>query len=77
MLMIRVHLGTCWCSENVGGVQEILGDNTHGAVVLADPPAINVVLLEPKHGNKATVRTAADVEATGRRRLFDASGVSS
>lgn len=40
-------------------MQEILGDDTHGAVELADPPAVNVVLLEPKRGNKATVRTAA------------------
>lgn len=77
MLMIRAHLGTCWCSENVGGVQEILGDNAHSAVELADPPAVNVVLLEPKHGNKAAVRTAAEVKVTGRRRLLDASGLGS
>lgn len=57
--MIRAHLGTCWSSENVSWVQEILGDNTHSAIELADPPAVNVVLLEPKHRNKATVRIAA------------------
>lgn len=48
MLMIRAHLGTCWSSENVSRVQEILGDNTHGAMELADPPAVNVILLETK-----------------------------
>ena len=35
-------------SEDVGRVQEVLGDDTHGAVQLADPPAVNVVLLHPK-----------------------------
>ena len=49
MLMIRECLGTCWSSEDVGRVQEVLGDDTHGAVQLADPPAVNVVLLKPKN----------------------------
>lgn len=35
----------CWSSQDVGRVQEVLGDNTHGAIQLADPPAVNVVLL--------------------------------
>lgn len=39
---------TCWSSEDVGRVQEVLGDDTHGAVHLADPPAMNVVFLRPK-----------------------------
>lgn len=29
-------------------MQEVLGDDAHGAVQLADPPAVNVVLLDPK-----------------------------
>lgn len=48
MLLLSVYLATCWSSEDVGRVQEVLGDDTHGAVQLADPPAVNVVLLEPK-----------------------------
>lgn len=66
MLMIRAHLGTCWSSENVSRVQEILGDNTHSAIELADPPAVNVVLLEPEYRNKATVRKAVAMRGTGR-----------
>lgn len=73
--MIRAHPSTCWCSENVGRVQEILGDNTQSTVELAHPPAVNVELLEPKHRNKATVRTAAAVKATGRTCLFDQSRI--
>lgn len=48
MVMIRECLGTCRSSEDVGRVQEVLGDDAHGAVELADPPAVNVVLLHPK-----------------------------
>lgn len=44
--------GTCWSSENVSRVQEILGDDTHSAIELADPPAVNVVLLERKYRTK-------------------------
>lgn len=43
---------TCWRSEDVGRVQEVLGDDAHGAVQLADPPAVDVVLLEQKGTNK-------------------------
>lgn len=48
MLMIRECLGTCWSSEDVGGLQEVLGDDTHGAVQFTDPPAVDVVLLDTK-----------------------------
>lgn len=48
MLMIRECLGTCWSSEDVGGLQEVLGDDAHGAVQFADPPAVDVVLLNTR-----------------------------
>lgn len=46
MLMIRECLGTCWSSEDVGGLQEVFGDDADAAFQFADPPAMNVVLLE-------------------------------
>lgn len=52
MLTIRECLGTCWSSEDVSGVQEVLGDDAHGAVQLADPPAMDVVLLKPPKKNE-------------------------
>lgn len=45
-------VGTCWRSQDVGRVQVVLGDDAHGAAELADPPAVNVVLLEQKCTNK-------------------------
>lgn len=36
---------TCWRSQDVRRVQEVLRDDAHGAVQLADPPAVDVVLL--------------------------------
>lgn len=35
----------CWSSQDVGGLQEVLRDDPHGAVQLADPPAVDVVVL--------------------------------
>lgn len=48
----RVGLCTCWSSQDVSRVQEVLGDDTHGAVQLADPPAVDVVLLDNTTQNK-------------------------
>lgn len=39
---------TCRGSEDVGRVHEVFGDDANGAVQLADPPAVNVVLLDPE-----------------------------
>lgn len=42
-------------SEDVSRVQEVFRDDTHSAVQVADPPAVNVVLLkEKKQTNKGT-----------------------
>lgn len=46
------NLATCWSSEDVGRVEVVLGDDAHHAVELADPPAVDVVLLERQSANK-------------------------
>lgn len=50
--MAGAHLRTCR-SQDVGRVQEILGDDAHSPVELADPPAVDVVLLEPKQAESS------------------------
>ncbi|KAF0025800.1 hypothetical protein F2P81_022681 [Scophthalmus maximus] len=48
MMRESVSLSTCRSSQDVRRVQEVLGDDAHGAAQLADPPAVDVVLLRPE-----------------------------
>lgn len=47
-------------------MQVILGDDTHGAIELADPPAVDVVLLEPKDGKGGEATVGKAVAVRGR-----------
>jgi len=65
MLMIRDCFSTCWSSEDVGRLQEVFGDDAHGLVQLADPPAVNVVLLDPQSKDISHSESREQVKETG------------